>query len=134
MTALPSSTQLENASARGTIGASPHIRPDSAAFIVLLSALGGLTPLSIDMGLPALQAVGRSLQVSPASAALTLSFFLAGFAFGPVVLGPLSDRFGRRPVLLAGCGLFSLAGLGCVVASSLPLLLFWRLLEGIGAG
>jgi len=111
-----------------------RIPPDSIAFVIFLSALGGLTPLSIDMGLPALQAMGRSLHVSPASAALTLSFFLVGFAFGPVVLGPLSDRFGRRPVLLAGCGLFALAGLGCAVASSLALLLFWRLLEGIGAG
>jgi DHA1 family bicyclomycin/chloramphenicol resistance-like MFS transporter len=111
-----------------------RIRPDSIVFIILLSALGGLTPLSIDMGLPALQAIGHSLQVSPASAALTLSLFLVGFAFGPVILGPLSDRFGRRPILLAGCSLFALAGIGCAVASSLPVLLFWRLLEGIGAG
>jgi DHA1 family bicyclomycin/chloramphenicol resistance-like MFS transporter len=111
-----------------------RIRPDSAAFVFLLSALGGLTPLSIDMGLPALHAIGHSLEVSPASAALTLSFFLVGFAFGPVVLGPLSDRFGRRPILLAGCGFFAVAGVGCAVASSLSVLLFWRLLEGIGAG
>jgi DHA1 family bicyclomycin/chloramphenicol resistance-like MFS transporter len=111
-----------------------RLRPDSVAFIILLSALGGLAPLSIDMGLPALQSVAHSLNVSSASVALTLSLFLVGFAFGPVVLGPLSDRFGRRPVLLAGCGLFALAGLGCTVASTLPVLLFWRLLEGIGAG
>jgi DHA1 family bicyclomycin/chloramphenicol resistance-like MFS transporter len=111
-----------------------RIRTDSVAFIILLSALGGLTPLSIDMGLPALQSIGHSLHVSPASAALTLSFFLIGFAFGPVVLGPLSDRFGRRPVLLAGSSLFALAGVGCAMSSSFPILLFWRLLEGIGAG
>jgi len=111
-----------------------RIRPDSVFFIILLSALGGLTPLSIDMGLPALQAIGTTLQVSSASTALTLSLFLIGFAFGPVVLGPLSDRFGRRPILLAGCGLFAGAGIGCAVASSLPVLLLWRLLEGIGAG
>ena len=111
-----------------------RIRPDSVFFIILLSSLGGLTPLSIDMGLPALQAIGHSLQVSAASTALTLSLFLAGFAFGPVVLGPLSDRFGRRPVLLVGCGLFAVAGVGCAIAGSLPVLLGWRLLEGIGAG
>jgi DHA1 family bicyclomycin/chloramphenicol resistance-like MFS transporter len=111
-----------------------RLRPDSVAFIILLSALGGLTPLSIDMGLPALGAIGHSLRVSPASAALTLSLFLVGFAFGPVVLGPLSDRFGRRPILLAGCVLFAVAGIGCALAFSLPVLLFWRLLEGIGAG
>ena len=111
-----------------------RIRPDSVFFIILLSALGGLTPLSIDMGLPALQAIAHSLQVSPAASALTLSFFLVGFAFGPVVLGPLSDRFGRRPVLLAGCGLFAMTGIGCALATSLPILLLWRLIEGIGAG
>jgi DHA1 family bicyclomycin/chloramphenicol resistance-like MFS transporter len=111
-----------------------RLRPDSIAFVVFLSALGGLTPLSIDMGLPALQAIGHSLHVSPASAALTLSFFLVGFAFGPVVLGPLSDRFGRRPILLAGASVFALAGIGCALAPSLSFLLFWRLLEGVGAG
>ena len=111
-----------------------RLRPESSFFIILLSALGGLTPLSIDMGLPALHAIAHSLEVSPASAALTLSLFLFGFACGPMFLGPLSDRFGRRPVLLAGCGLFAVAGIGCAFASSLPLLLAWRLLEGIGAG
>lgn len=111
-----------------------RLRPESLAYIVFLSALGGITPLSIDMGLPALGNIGTSLQVTPAAARLTLSFFLAGFAVGPVALGPLSDRFGRRPVLLGGIGLFALAGLGCAFSTSLPVLLFWRLLEGIGAG
>jgi DHA1 family bicyclomycin/chloramphenicol resistance-like MFS transporter len=130
MTALPSSPTLD----REPAGAAMRIHRDSPAFIVLLSALGGLTPLSIDMGLPALQAMSHSLKTPPASAALTLSFFLIGFASGPVVLGPLSDRFGRRPILLAGLSLFALAGLGCSLAPSLSLLLFFRLFEGIGAG
>jgi DHA1 family bicyclomycin/chloramphenicol resistance-like MFS transporter len=111
-----------------------RIRPDSFAFILLLSALGGITPLSIDMGLPALGAIGHSLHVLPAAAGLTLSFFLGGFAFGPLILGPLSDRWGRRPILLAGCTLFALGGLGCALASSLPALLFWRFVSGLGAG
>ncbi len=111
-----------------------RLRPESLAYIVFLSALGGITPLSIDMGLPALAAMGKSLQVTPAAAGLTLSFFLGGFAMGPVILGPLSDRFGRRPVLLSGISLFALAGIGCTLAASLPALLFWRLPEGVGAG
>lgn len=134
MTGLSPSPALERAVGNPTLPEAMRIRPDAPAFIVLLSALGGLTPLSIDMGLPALQAISRSLNTSPASAALTLSFFLMGFASGPVVLGPLSDRFGRRPVLLAGLSLFALAGLGCSLAPSLFLLLFCRLFQGIGAG
>jgi DHA1 family bicyclomycin/chloramphenicol resistance-like MFS transporter len=113
---------------------SMRLRPESLAYIVFLSALGGITPLSIDMGLPALAGIGTSLHVTAAAAGLTLSFFLGGFAFGPVILGPLSDRFGRRPVLLSGIGIFALAGIGCTLATSLPVLLFWRLLEGVGAG
>jgi MFS transporter, DHA1 family, multidrug resistance protein len=134
MTALPTTIKIEKIAFRASPPSFMRIRPDSVVFIILLSALGGLTPLSIDMGLPALQSIGHSLQVSPASAALTLSFFLIGFAFGPVVLGPLSDRFGRRPILLAGSSLFALAGIGCALSPSLSILLFWRLLEGIGAG
>lgn len=111
-----------------------RLYPESILFTLFLSALGGITPLSIDMSLPALSAMGHSLHVTAAAAGLTLSFFLMGFALGPVLLGPLSDRYGRRPVLLGGCILFALAGFGCAVASSLPVLLFWRLMAGVGAG
>jgi DHA1 family bicyclomycin/chloramphenicol resistance-like MFS transporter len=111
-----------------------RIRTESFLFTLFLSALGGMTPLSIDMSLPALASIGQSLHVSAAAVGLTLSFFLAGFALGPVVLGPISDRFGRRPVLLAGTTLFAVAGTGCAVAHALPWLLFWRLLAGVGAG
>jgi MFS transporter, DHA1 family, multidrug resistance protein len=111
-----------------------RLRPESFAFTVFLSALGGITAFSIDMSLPALAAMGQSLHVSPAAAGLTLSLFLVGFATGPMVIGPLSDRYGRRPVLLAGILLFALGGAGCAWARSLPILLFCRLLAGIGAG
>jgi DHA1 family bicyclomycin/chloramphenicol resistance-like MFS transporter len=104
------------------------------AFTAFLGALGGITAFSIDMSLPALVAMGNSLHVSPSSAGLTLSFFLAGFALGPIALGPLSDRFGRRPVLMAGLLVFALGGVGCAVAQSLPPLLVCRLMAGLGAG
>ena len=116
------------------VSAPMRLRPESVAFTLFLSALGGVTPLSVDMGLPALAPIGASLQVSSAAAGLTLSFFLVGIALGPVILGPISDRYGRRPVLLVGCSLFALAGAGCALAPSLPVLLFWRLLAGVGAG
>jgi DHA1 family bicyclomycin/chloramphenicol resistance-like MFS transporter len=111
-----------------------RLRSESLLFTLFLSALGGVTPLSIDMGLPALTSIGHSLHVSAASAGLTLSFFLGGFALGPLIFGPLSDRYGRRPVLLAGTFLFAVAGAGCTIAHSLPWLLFWRLFAGMGAG
>lgn len=111
-----------------------RIRPESFAFTLLLSALGGLTSLSIDMGLPALVIIGHGLHVSPSLVGLTLGVFLTGLALGPLVLGPISDKLGRRPVLLGGCVLFTVAGAGCAVAHSFPALLIWRFLAGAGAG
>ena len=95
--------------------------------------MAGLLPLAIDMGLPALPAIERALHASAAVAGQTLSLFLAGFAVAQLVLGPLSDRFGRRPVLLGGLALYGLAGIGCAVAASAAALVAWRLVEGVGA-
>jgi DHA1 family bicyclomycin/chloramphenicol resistance-like MFS transporter len=111
-----------------------RLRPESVFFTLFLSALNGITPLSIDMGLPALTSIGQTLHVSPAAAGLTLSFFLTGFALGPIALGPISDRYGRRPVLLGSCALFAVAGVGCALAQRLEPLLIWRFCEGVGAG
>lgn len=77
----------------------------------LLAALTALMALSIDMSLPALPQVQQVFDAGVSSAQLTLSIFLLGFALGQVVCGPVSDRRGRRPVLLAGLGVFALAGL-----------------------
>lgn len=111
-----------------------RIRPASFAFTLLLGALGALPSLSIDMGLPALSHVARSLGTTSAGASLSLSVFMVGFALAPLVFGPLSDRHGRRPVLLAGCAIFTLAGVGCALAGSLPVLLGCRFVQGAGAG
>jgi DHA1 family bicyclomycin/chloramphenicol resistance-like MFS transporter len=110
------------------------LRHKGLAFTVFLGALSALPPLSIDMGLPGFPALEADLGATPSQATQTLSVFLLGFACGPLLLGPLSDRFGRRPVLLAGLLVFALAGLGCVLAGSPGMLLFWRLVQGIGAG
>lgn len=95
--------------------------------------MAALPPLAIDMGLPALPPIERSLRASPAVAGQTLSLFLVGFAAAQLVLGPLSDRFGRRPVLLGGLALYTLAGIGCAAAPSALALVLWRLVEGMGA-
>lgn len=110
-----------------------HLKPNGWAFTVLLGAMAGLLPLAIDMGLPALSAIEAALRASPAIAGQTLSLFLAGFALAQLALGPLSDRLGRRPVLLGGLTLYALAGIGCTTAPSAVALVAWRLVQGIGA-
>ncbi len=109
------------------------LRPHSVGFTFLIGALAALPPLSIDLGLPALNLLYAALGASPAQAAMTLSLFLAGFGVAQLVMGPLSDRFGRRPVMLGGMSLYAAAGLGCALAPSIEALLAFRLLEGVGA-
>lgn len=111
-----------------------RIRPNSLGFTLLLGALAALPPLSIDMGLPALTALGASFHASPAATGLTLSLFMAGFATAQLAFGPLSDRYGRRPILLTGCGIFALASIVCAGAPSINALVACRFIEGAGAG
>ncbi len=106
----------------------------SFGFTLFLGALGAVPPLSIDMGLPGLSSIATSLKCSGNEASLTLSLFLAGFAIAPVLCGPLSDRFGRRPILLAGCLLFVFSAIGCTFAPSIAFLLTSRLFQGLGSG
>jgi MFS transporter, DHA1 family, multidrug resistance protein len=111
-----------------------RIQPNSLGFTLLLGTLAALPPLAIDIGLPALAALGTSLNAPPASTGLTLSLFMAGFAIAQLVFGPFSDRYGRRPILLVGCGVFALANLMCAIAPSINALILWRLIAGMGAG
>jgi DHA1 family bicyclomycin/chloramphenicol resistance-like MFS transporter len=86
------------------------LSPASLGFTIFLGALAAMPPLSIDMALPALVPIAHALGASASLVGLTLSLFMAGFAIGPLIYGPAADRFGRRPVLLAGLVLFTLAG------------------------
>jgi MFS transporter, DHA1 family, multidrug resistance protein len=110
------------------------LKPTSFGFTLLLASLAATPPMSTDLFLPALPVIGQALGGTPASGGYTISIFLASFAFSQLVFGPLSDRFGRRPVGLGGCALFAVAGIGCTLAHSMPVLLGWRLVQGIGAG
>ena len=103
-----------------------RIRPNSLGFTLLLGSLAALPPLAIDMGLPALAALGTSFNAFPATTGLTLSLFMAGFAITQLVFGPFSDRYGRRPILLIGCGIFALANVMCALAPSIHALIAWR--------
>src|ERR1700726_462466 len=109
------------------------IHSSSRFFIVLLAAVVMLPSLSIDSCLASLSNIGFSLHAQPAATALILSLFMAGFAVGQIIFGPLCDRMGRRPALLIGCVVFTVAAFGCAVAPTIQVLVFWRFLQGIGA-
>ncbi|MEG4318029.1 MULTISPECIES: multidrug effflux MFS transporter [unclassified Microcoleus] len=111
-----------------------QFKPNSVGFTIILGVLAALLPLSIDMGLPAFPAIGTSLNASPAAVGLTLSLFMVGYATSQLAFGSLSDRYGRKPVLLAGCGLFAFASAACAIAPSINALVAWRYLQGAGAG
>lgn len=109
------------------------MRNTSSLFLfILLGALSGLTPLAVDMYLPAIPTIAQQLAVGIESVQLTVSTFLIGFACGQLFYGPLTDSVGRKPVLLFGLGMFVLASLGCTLAGSLPVLLGFRLLQALG--
>lgn len=121
------------------IGAPPAAEPDHVAriptgFIILLTALTALGPVSTDFYLPSLPSIARYFAVGEAQAQLTLSAFLVGFAVTMLVFGPLSDRFGRKPVLMGGLLIFTLASIGCALSTSISQLIAARMVQAIGAG
>lgn len=101
-----------------------------ALILGLLSAIG---PFAIDMYLPALPDIGRSLgaEVGPVQFSLT-AFFLA-LGVGQLLYGPVSDMVGRKPPLYFGLALFTLASIGCALATDIETLVFLRFLQGLGA-
>lgn len=108
-------------------------RPNTFALTALLAALTAVGPLSTDLYLPSLPDIGRAFGVSAAWVQLTLSAYLFGFAAGQIVYGPISDRHGRRPVLLIAVVIFCVASLVCVVAPSIEILIAARCLQSFGA-
>ena len=108
-------------------------RADSLTVAVLLTALVALGPISTDLYLPSLPAIGTAFGVGAAEVQLTLSVFLAGFACSQLIYGPLSDRFGRRPVILVGLALYLAATVLCVVAPDIEILILARFLQALGA-
>ena len=123
------SDDTKSASGKSSAAASP-LSPIS---VCLLMALGTMGQLSINIVLPSLPAIGAELQVAPGAERLVLSVFLFGFAGGQLIVGPLSDRFGRRRILIPGLVIYAVFGAITAISAALDWLLIARLLQGLGA-
>ena len=101
---------------------------------MLLGALVAFGPLSIDLYLPALPAMALGLAASAEAVQLSITVFLAGFSLGMLFYGPVSDRYGRRTVMLTGIALFVVASLACVLATAVEYLIAARFVQALGGG
>ncbi len=106
----------------------------SLTLLIFLSAISALNAISIDMGLPSLKAMEASFKIAPGSGIMTLSYYMLGFAITPFFSGPLSDRFGRKPVLIGGLISFAATSLGCALGVTFDMVLAFRALQGVAAG
>ena len=104
------------------------------ALAVLLALLGMLGPFSIDTYIPAFDGIGKALGADPVEMQQTLSAYLFGFAFMNLFHGALADSFGRRPIVLWGIAVFTLASAGCALSHSVGQLIFFRALQGLSTG
>jgi len=108
------------------------LRPDSLALTLLLALLAGVGPLTVDMYLASLPEIGRVLAAPTAQVQLTISVYLVGHALGQVFYGPLSDRHGRRPVLIFALCIYLAAALVCLFATSIEMLIAARFVQALG--
>ena len=106
-----------------------HNRP---LIIFILGALSTISPFAIDMYLPAFPEMAAGLNTTTARISLSLSSYFAGFAAAQLIYGPLLDRFGRKPPLYAGMGLFVLASVACMLAHNVEWLIAWRFVQALG--
>lgn len=110
-----------------TANNTPHI---SFLLFLVLGAIGALTPLAIDMYLPAMPAIAKDLGVSAGAVQMTLTAYTAGFAIGQLLHGPLADSYGRRPVLLIGVLLFGIAATVSATTQGIEALTYVRAAQG----
>jgi DHA1 family bicyclomycin/chloramphenicol resistance-like MFS transporter len=122
----------------GVTGKPPRAAQDNGALatsrmmLLLLVAMTGVAPISLYLLVPALPVVASTFGRDISIAQMTVSLYMVGIACSQIIMGPLSDRFGRRPVLLAGLGLMVAASAGCIFAETLPQLIAARFLQALG--
>ena len=111
----------------------PGNKANGASYIVFLAAIAAVPPLATDMYLAAMPIIAGQWGVPDSRVALSLVLWFASFSAFLLVCGPLSDKYGRRPVLLAGLSLFTLATVACALATNVTQLIAFRMLQGAGA-
>ena len=122
----------------GVMGKPPGAATDkdgvatSRIMLLLLVAMTGVAPISLYMLVPALPVLATTFGRDISIAQMTVSLYMVGIACSQIIMGPLSDRFGRRPVLLAGLGLMVVASAACIFAETLPQLIAARFLQALG--
>ncbi|WP_284756159.1 multidrug effflux MFS transporter [Curtobacterium sp. ME-Dv--P-122a] len=99
--------------------------------IVPLALIVGVSPFATDMYIPALPAIARDLGTTPGAVQLSLTAFLVAFAVGQLLVGPVSDGIGRRPMLVVGTALFAIASVGCALAPDVVTLVVARVAQGL---
>lgn len=135
---------MSSAEARGAAAAIPEPlrkavataasgRRVSGGILFLLAGLAALGALATNIILPAFPRIGAELAISSPELGLLLSSFFLAFALGQLVVGPLADRFGRKPVVLGGLAVFAAGSVACALAGDLSALVLGRVIQALGA-
>lgn len=108
-------------------------QPSQFEFIAIMAALMSIVALAIDAILPALDFIGISIGTTQiVDNQLLITMIFLGLGLGPLLFGPISDSLGRKPIVYMGFGLFIIASLICIYSESLEMMIFGRILQGIG--